>query len=195
MGWFQRNYDRCMEPVENRGLQRIRSDLLGKAAGRVLEIGSGTGVNFPYYTHAETVIAIEPNPVMRNKSLVLAKRATCPVTVRDGNAERLEFGDGAFDTVVSTLVLCTVPNPRAAVREMLRVCKPGGRLLLLEHVRMDRPVLGRLQDVLTPLWRKCFDGCCLNRDTVGLLEGEGVLILEIQSYYKGLAVTVVGTKS
>jgi hypothetical protein len=79
------------------------------------------------------------------------------------NAERLEYADGAVDTAVSTLVLCTV--------------------------------LGTLQDVLTPLWRKCFDGCCLNRDTVGLLEEEGFLIRELQSYYKGLAVTVVGTKS
>ncbi|WP_438445366.1 class I SAM-dependent methyltransferase [Gorillibacterium sp. sgz5001074] len=191
--WFPRQYDRLMAPLERRRLQEVRRALVGQAAGRVLEIGSGTGLNFPYYAQAEEVTAVEPGERMREHSLVRAEAADVPIRVVDGSAEKLPFGDGIFDTVVCTLVLCTVEDPLRVLAELRRVCKPGGRLLFLEHVRLERrPLLAKLQDVLTPLWKRLCDGCRLNRSTSDLIRRSGIEAVRTESFYGGLFLILEG---
>lgn len=191
--WFHRRYDRLMEPLERRSFLPIRTALLARAKGDVLEIGSGTGINFPLYRNVR-VTAIEPSAAMREQAKARIRQSAVPVTVLPGTAERLPFGADAFDTVVGTLVLCTVPDAAQAVREMKRVCRPGGRLLLFEHVRLEHPVWGRLQDALTPAWKRLCDGCHLNRDTMRLLRSEGFEIMKLQSLWGGIFIAVEAVK-
>ncbi|KQL49826.1 methyltransferase type 11 [Brevibacillus choshinensis] len=188
--WFATLYDIFMAPFEQIGVEEIRKQLIGKATGSVLEIGTGTGLNFPYYQHAKKVDALEPNPNMRNKSYKRAKSAKYPITVLEGSAEILSFPDNTFDSIVGTLVFCTIPNPELALKEMRRVCKPDGQILLFEHVRSHHAVLGRVQDRLTPLWKRLCDGCHLNRDTLGLVKREGWKVTRTQRYFKNIFVVI-----
>lgn len=190
--WFPKQYDRLMAPLERRKLQAVRQRLVGEAAGRVLEIGSGTGLNFPYYRQAEEVIALEPGRLMREQSLERAAAADVAIRVVEGSAEELPFPDNSFDTVVCTLVLCTVEDPIRVLQELRRVCKPGGRMLFLEHVRLERPLLGKLQDWLTPVWRRMCDGCRLNRNTEGLIRKAGIKVTVQESLYGGLFQVIEG---
>ena len=167
--WFAAFYDILMAPLERGGFQDIRKQLLRQARGTVLEIGAGTGVNFPYYTEAEHVIAVDPDPCMVARSLPRARQAAVPIAVILARAEALPFSDHTFDTVVGTLVFCTIPDPRQALCELQRISKPAGTALFFEHVRVHRPLAGRLQEWLTPVWKRLAGGCHVNRDTLALL--------------------------
>lgn len=188
--WFAKLYDIFMAPLEHHGVKEIRKHLIAKATGAVLEIGSGTGLNFPYYQNANKVDALEPSSNMRNKSYKRAISAKNPITVLEGSAEKLSYPDNTFDTVVGTLVFCTIPNPELALKEIRRVCKPDGHILLFEHVRLHHAVLGRMQDGLTPIWKRLCDGCHLNRDTLGLVKREGCKVIRMQRFYKNIFVVI-----
>ena len=179
-----------MGPLERKKFKGIRKELLKKASGRVLEIGSGTGMNFPLYDAVESVTAIEPNQYMINQSNSKKELAVVPVEIVLANAENLPFEDGSFDSVVATLVFCTIPDVEKALKEMKRVCKPGGNFLLFEHVKMNNRFFAWLQDGLTPVWKKVCDGCCLNRDTIDILSREGFHFVKVQKLYQGLFVVV-----
>lgn len=178
--WFPKLYDTLMGPLERRGIQDIRKTLIQKASGKVLEIGSGTGLNFPHYQRAESVVAIDPEPLMRKQSLLRANQATVPVEVIVAGAEELPFSNNSFDTVVGTLVLCTIPDPQRALYEIRRVCKPNGQVLLFEHVKINHLVLGRIQDWLTPIWKRLCDGCHLNRNTLELVKQTGFRVTSLE---------------
>jgi ubiquinone/menaquinone biosynthesis C-methylase UbiE len=182
--WCAALYDTVMAPLERGGFHAIRKQLLRQAHGRVLEIGAGTGVNFPYYTAAEHVIALDPEPSMVARSLRRAKHATVPIEVIVARAEALPFPDHTFDTVVSTLVFCTIPEPRQALCELRRISTPEGTALFFEHVRVHRPLAGRLQEWLTPVWKHVAGGCHLNRDTLALLTQAGFTVTCIAPRYK-----------
>ena len=179
-----------MAPLERGGFQAIRKQLLRQTHGRVLEIGAGTGVNFPYYTAAEHVIALDPEPFMVARSLRRAKHATVPIEVIVARAEALPFPDHTFDTVVGTLVFCTIPHPRQALSELRRISTPEGTALLIEHVRVQRPLAGRLQDWLTPVWKHVAGGCHLNRDTLALLTQAGFTVTCIAPHCKELFLVI-----
>ncbi|ULT55108.1 class I SAM-dependent methyltransferase [Neobacillus drentensis] len=187
---FAEWYDFFMRPLEKRKFKRIREELLSKADGYVLEIGSGTGINFPLYKSVEKVVATEPSTYMINKSQEKLKQSSVKIELVKADAEKLPFGDNTFDTVVATLVFCTIPNPNQAMKEMLRVCKPEGKLLFFEHVKMENRFLAALQEWLTPAWKRICDGCCLNRDTLSLLKNNDLIINEFKSYYNGLFLSV-----
>lgn len=155
-----------------------------------MEIGSGTGLNFPFYDQAQKVIAVEPDALMREQSLPRASRGRVPIEVISAGAENLPFPDNSFDTVVGTLVLCTIPDPFIALQEIRRVCKPDGKVLFFEHVRMNRPVLGRLQDWLTPVWKRLCDGCHLNRNTLELIGRTGFQAVRVEGYANGLFLAI-----
>lgn len=163
-------YDAFMWPQELLffGSQRVRT--AGSATGAVLEIGVGTGLNFPYYVNADEVVAVDPDPHMLKRAQRKAASAPCPVRLVEASAEALPFGEGAFDSVVVTLGLCTIPDPAAAVREARRVLKPEGRFIFLEHVRSERRWLGRLQDLATPPWQRLAGGCHWNRRSLTTIE-------------------------
>jgi SAM-dependent methyltransferase len=179
-----------MAPVERGGFQTIRTQLLRQARGQVLEIGAGTSVNFPYYTKADRVIALDPTPAMVERSLPRTTHGAVPIEVIVANAEALPFPDHTFDTVVDTLVLCTIPDPRQALCEMRRICQPAGTALFFEHVRVHHPLIGRLQDWLTPLWKHVAGGCHLNRNTLALITQAGFAVTCIEPHYQGLFLVI-----
>ena len=171
---FAAVYDKLMASSEDAGLHDKRRELLAEASGRTLEIGAGTGLNAELYPDAVTELVLtEPEEPMARR---LRARAGSRARVVEAGADALPFEDDAFDTVVSTLVLCTVPDQAAALREIARVLKPGGRLLFLEHVRSDEPRLAKWQDRVTPLWKFTGRGCHPNRDTAAALRTAGFAV-------------------
>ena len=188
---FAKWYDFFMSPLEQNKFKRIRRELLKEASGNVLELGSGTGINFPLYNNVVTVTAIEPSKPMIDRSLTKQKSAVVPIEIVHGSAENLPFGDHTFDTVVATLVFCTIPNVEKAIQELKRVCKPDGKILLFEHVKMENTILSKLQESLTPFWKKICDGCCLNRETLKAFINQGLKIERVEYFYKDLFVVAV----
>ena len=175
-----RIYDPFVWPGERRGMARRRRELLAAAQGRVLEIGAGTGLNVPHYPAGlDELVLSEPVASMARRLERRAAKQPEQPRVIVAPAERLPFPDDAFDTVVSTLVLCTVPQPDRALAEIRRVLKPGGMLLFIEHVRSDVERWGRWQDRLARPWAAFASGCRCNRNTLDLLEASGMRASEV----------------
>ena len=175
---FALAYDPFLWLGEKRGVRALRRSMLARARGRVLEIGAGTGLNLTLYppTIDELTLSEPEEPMARR----LERRSHATV-VRAG-AEDLPFGDGSFDTVVSTFVLCTVPDVRAAIAELRRVLAPDGQLLFIEHVRAERGSnLARWQDRLHDPWHAFACGCHANRDTPALLRDGGFDLNEMST--------------
>jgi ubiquinone/menaquinone biosynthesis C-methylase UbiE len=167
---FAATYDRMSRKGEEAGLRALRQSLLADAAGRVLEIGAGTGANLPHYDgRIDTLVVTEPEPQMLRRLQRAASEHVPQAQVLRAPAEDLPFEDDTFDTVVSTLVLCGVDDQPRALREARRVLRPGGRLLFLEHVRSDDPGLARFQDRIN--WLNRLVVCCdCNRPTLATIE-------------------------
>jgi ubiquinone/menaquinone biosynthesis C-methylase UbiE len=154
------------------GLRRWRRWLVAGARGRTLDLGCGTGRNLPLYLGEIRVVAVDPAwPALRR-----ARRRAPGVPLIQARAEALPFRAGAFGTVVSGLVLCSVDDPPAALGEVRRVLAPGGTLRLVEHVRSTRPWKARLQDRVQPLWTRVMGGCRPNRDTERAVEAAGFAV-------------------
>ena len=158
---------------ERAGLAERRRFLLAGVSGTVVEIGAGTGLNFRHYPSGIEVIATEPDPHMLRKAQKAARTSTATVQVRQATAESLPFPDAWVDAVVSTLVLCSVPNQTTTLAEIRRVLRPGGQLLLLEHVRSQDPAVARKQDRRESLHMRFAGGCHPNRDTLRALTDAG----------------------
>jgi SAM-dependent methyltransferase len=178
---FAAGYDRFLKGTEDAGLREERRRLLAGASGEAIEIGAGTGLNLELYPPAVTgVVATEPSPYMAAR---LRERAAGDPRVREvveAGAESLPFEDDRFDTAVGTLVLCTVPDPAGALREIARVLKPGGRFLFIEHVRSSDPRLARWQDRLARPWELFGAGCHCNRDTVATIESSPLEVEDVR---------------
>ena len=171
---FARIYDRSLAGTEEAGLRQRRAALLAGATGSVLELGAGTGLNLGHYPRGvrELVLTEPEAPMLRRLAPRAAASGTRAVTVQ-APAEQLPFPAGSFDTVVSTLTLCTVDDLPAALAEVRRVLVPGGRLLFLEHVRAEDARTARLQDRVTPIWKRIGHGCHPNRATIAAIEAAG----------------------
>jgi ubiquinone/menaquinone biosynthesis C-methylase UbiE len=168
---FAALYDAAFVRAERKGLSAMRKDLLSQCAGNVLEIGAGTGLNVPHYDAGlARLVLTEPDFHMAAKLRAAVSRSRIKAEVVEAPAESLPFPDASFDAVVSTLVLCTVPSPDAAIREVRRVLKPGGRFLFIEHVRSDSTRLARWQDRLRRLWSLFACGCQCNRNTLETIQ-------------------------
>lgn len=151
-----------------------KKELFSGIRGITLEIGPGTGPNLKYYSGDVQWIGIEPNPYMHPYLRKEAESRGRAADVRLANAENLPVEDDSVDFVVSTLVLCSVPDPQAALREVLRVLKLGGRFVFLEHVAAGRgTALRKLQRTLRTPWRWFVDGCHPDRETGRLIQGVG----------------------
>lgn len=179
---FSALYDRAFEASEEAGLREMRGDLLRQARGRVLELGAGTGLNLELYPREgiDDLILTEPDPHMA-KQLRKRMEEVCPgAEMIEAGAENLPFEDESFDTVVVTLVLCTVPDQEAALAETKRVLKPDGQFLFLEHVRSPDQGLAKWQDRLEKPWRFLGDGCHCNRDTESALKAAGFELGDVE---------------
>jgi len=180
---FAAGYDTFVGRMERRFMGAVRKELLANASGRVVEIGSGTGVNLQHYPRTiEELVCTEPEEPMAKRLRRKAEGTDLPVTIVNAGAEDLPFEDDSFDTAVATLVLCTVRDPAAALRELSRVLKPGGHLIFIEHVRATEPGLAKWQDRLHPLWVRFGHGCHCNRPTLDTIEASS---FEVQSYRRG----------
>jgi ubiquinone/menaquinone biosynthesis C-methylase UbiE len=163
-------YDPFLWTGERVGMRARRRELLGHARGRTVELGSGTGLNLAHYPDdLDELILTEPDAAMAARLQRKLRRSGRSVRVLGAPAERLPFDDGSVDTVVSTLVLCTVDSPDLALREIARVLRPDGQLLFIEHVRSESPRLAAWQDRLAGPWQRFAEGCRCNRATVELI--------------------------
>jgi SAM-dependent methyltransferase len=172
---FAAAYDPLVARAERAGVAQARRELLAGVRGRVLEIGAGTGLNVEHYPTGSDVTYTEPEPQMARR---LRARG---VDVVEAGAADLPFGDSSFDTVVSTLVLCTVPDVAASLQEIHRVLAHGGRLLFLEHVRAPPGSrLERWQERLHGPWHAVACGCNCNRDLLASLEAQSFTVEELR---------------
>ncbi|SPT64159.1 MULTISPECIES: class I SAM-dependent methyltransferase [Actinomadura] len=172
---FARMYARLAPAMEDGGVTMYRRELLTGIAGRVLEVGAGTGANFAHYPPQVTdVVAVEPEPRLRALAERAAPDAPVPVTVIDGVAEHLAAPDAAFDAVVACLVLCSIGDRDAALAEMYRVLRPGGRLHVFEHVSAETSALRRAQRMLdATVWPLLNGGCHLATNTDTAIDRAG----------------------
>jgi len=176
------------QPLVRRQFDPLRREIVGQAQGVVLEVGAGGGQNFPFYDPARTtrVEAIEPDEAM----LVVARRAlaaaSVPITLTRAPVEALPFPDAQFDTVVVTLVFCCVRDPERGLREVWRVLKPEGTLLLLEHVRAQGRITTWVQDALVPVTTRCMGNDHWNRDTLQTVLHTGFQTAQVRQLSGGL---------
>jgi len=159
---------------------RYREELVSGLTGEILEVGCGNGMNFSHYGANAVVSAMEPEPFLREKATEAARSASADITVVEGTAESLPFEDASFGTVVACLVLCSVGDQAASLREVKRVLKPGGSLYYLEHVHSDRPSKARFQKALdrSRVWPTIAGGCRCGCDTVNALSADGFEIVD-----------------
>lgn len=183
-------YDRWALPpildlvMRQRPLQKYRREVVAAASGRVLEVGVGSGLNFPLYDkRVEIVFGIDPSP----RLLSFARRRAAEAGVRaeflQGSASAIPLADDTMDTVVMTWTLCSIPDPLVALREMRRVLKPHGKLLFVEHGLSPEAGIERWQHRLTPIWCHVAGGCHLDRKMDDLIRSAGFDILRLRTEY------------
>ncbi|WP_119068623.1 class I SAM-dependent methyltransferase [Aggregatilinea lenta] len=165
--------------------------LLGDLHGDVLEIGPGTGANLTYYPADVRWLGIDPNPAMFPYVQREAQRLGLSIQLREGQAEHLDVPDSSLDAVVSTQVLCSVTNPQRSLREIVRVLKPGGRFVFIEHVAAPRGSgRRRWQRIVRPLWQVMSDACHVDRETGAAIEHAGFSSVHLDHFH--LDIPIVG---
>ena len=179
--FFARFYDRVLEPSELAGLADRRRELISGATGRTLEIGAGTGLNVDHYqAGVESLVLSEPDSLMasRLRRRVAEQPREAFIEIVECDAQELPFPDGSFDTVVCTLVLCTVPDPERTLSEVTRVLAPGGQLLFLEHV-LGEGSTARWQRLLAKPWSAVACGCRCDRPTAQTISASELQITDL----------------
>lgn len=173
-----KSYDYAMRSTEKNCLQGWRRDLLSQASGDLLEIGAGTGVNLPHYPETVTQIVLsEPDTQMRkNLERKTREAQKSRFHITHWGAESVEMPDASFDTIVSTLVLCSVPNLETSLNEIYRLLRPNGIFLFLEHIISDHPPTLTWQRRIEPFWSFCAGNCRLTRDTAAAIHATGLQI-------------------
>ncbi|WP_291859088.1 class I SAM-dependent methyltransferase [Marinilabilia sp.] len=189
---FSLVYDRFMFILERMFFRSRRSRLLATVKGKVLEVGVGTGINFEHYTSEVNMTGIEPSPHMlkrakKKRDLLLIPERFELHNIGCGYSEMEKLvAPESLDAIVCTLVLCTIPNPKEALLNFMKWLKPGGRLLVLEHIRSHNHTTGKMQDFLTPAWAKLAEGCQLNRPTDKMILEAGFELLRQEHFKIGI---------
>lgn len=190
---FSALYKNVYRRIEPSIIRRRRTIVAGGARGKVLEVGVGNGLNLSLCVKAEEVWGVEPDPSMLGKIGARMQASPAPVKLLQTEAEELPFEDNTFDTVVMTLVFCSVRDPARASREMFRVLKPGGELRFLEHVQSRGAVWAGVQAALTPVWSHIAAGCRLNRDSLRHFKEAGFQLEDLEYFLGGIFPVVMGT--
>jgi ubiquinone/menaquinone biosynthesis C-methylase UbiE len=172
---FARYLERREQRRPDQQHRELRGRLLAGLEGRVLEVGSGSGISFEHYpASVEHVLAVEPDAIARDEAADRARSAAVPIDVVEGDGESIPSADASVDAVVVMGVLCTVPDPAAALRELRRVLRPGGELRFWEHVRSKHVLFRALQRTCDRLfWTRSLGGCETTRDTLGAIVAAG----------------------
>lgn len=162
-----------------------RALLVPGAQGKVLEVGAGSGLNFPFYDRkrVKELIALEPSAELRRMASSTADNLSLPITFSGASAEAIPLESGSVDTVVMTYTLCSIAEAEKGLAEIRRVLKPSGRLLFAEHGRAPELAVQRWQDRLTPVWKRIAGGCHLNRDIPGLVTAAGFALKSLDTRY------------
>ena len=181
---IKKRYDRSSSYYD--WMDRMVSDSLREKAvtmarGQVLEIGVGTGKNFPYYPAGCEVTAIDFSTGMLAQAKKKLSLAKVPVTLLEMDAQAMTFPDNRFDTVLATCVFCSVPDPVKGLKEVRRVCKPDGQIILLEHMRSEHPFMGLLMDILNPISLYVI-GSNINRKTMENIEAAGIQVRTMEEH-------------
>ena len=183
-------YDLVMGLADRARARHWRRDIVQPADGMILEIGAGTGLNFRYYRDDALVVATEPDRAMLERARAQRAMAPARIALIAADAETLPLRSGTFDTVVVGFAMCTIPTPSNALGEIRRVLRSRGSLRLLEHVRTENPVAAKIQDWLTPVWRRVAAGCHLDRRTVDLVAEAGFVIDSVDRELGGFVVKI-----
>ena len=182
---FARRYDWVEGIPDLLGVRKLRRSLLECASGSVLEVAVGTGKNFSYYPPGCQITAIDISSKMLNVARTRAAKLSMDVSLSLADAEYLPFRDHCFDTIVSSLSACTFPSPASAFREMGRICRMEGKILLVEHGRSDRERLGRWQDRHADKFAKPV-GCHWNREPLELVQQAGLKVVQTHRTFFGI---------
>ena len=184
-------YDIALAPLELAGLARLRRRMVSEARGSVLEVGAGTGVNFPHYRQGARVYALDESREM----LATARKRPCRAcaTVTQADAQSLPFASHTFQTALGTLVFCSIPDPVRALAEIRRVLQPGGLLLLIEHTRGHHPLAAALTDWLSPIWFALNGSCHLNRQTAHTVAEAGFKLAGTEHHAGGIVQVIRAT--
>jgi demethylmenaquinone methyltransferase/2-methoxy-6-polyprenyl-1,4-benzoquinol methylase len=172
-------FDTMEIPMEHMWFSKWRNEILSGLSGRVLDLGIGTGKNIPYYPDDCGVVGVD----ISDKMLSHAKKKAAKkdnTSLFQMDAENLGFKDNSFDYVVTTFVLCSIPEPVAALREMKRVCKPGGMVINLEHMKSDKQIIAFIEDLFNP-FTVAMTGVNINRETVENVRRAGLNVTEVQN--------------
>jgi SAM-dependent methyltransferase len=172
--------DTLTAPAERRWLGEARRQLLSGLAGRVLEIGAGTGANFPYYPPQTQVTAIEPSTHFLKRARAKIATAQASIELEAADAQALPFAEDYFDAAVATLVFCTIPDPMKALAEVKRVTRGGAPLLMIEHVKAKTPGAQLMQNLWNPCQNFIAGGCNVNRDTEAAVRAAGFQVVEVR---------------
>jgi ubiquinone/menaquinone biosynthesis C-methylase UbiE len=189
---FGRAYDYFMFFLERFFLRKRRVRLLSGLTGRILEVGVGTGINFRHYGKHIELTGIDPSPYMISRAEIRKDKSQYPekitlLNIGCGSPEMEELiAPGTLDAVVCTLVLCTLPDPEKALKNFMLWLKPGGRLLILEHIRSHHHFSGRIQDFFNPVWKRFGEGCNLNRPTDEMLQNSGFRLVREDRFSIGM---------
>lgn len=173
-------YD-LIETLSERSFKPLREKLWSQARGEILEVGVGTGKNFSYHPRNVHVIGIDLADQMLARARSRARQLDASVELAEGDVQQLEFASNTFDTAIATCVFCSVPDPVRGLRELNRVVKPNGKILLLDHVRIDQPIIGRLMDVLNPIVVRLW-GANINRRTIENVQRAGLCIEQMEPF-------------
>lgn len=184
-------YDIALAPLELARLARLRRQVVSAACGAVLEVGAGTGINFSHYRQDARVFALDESREM----LAAARKRPCRAcaTVTQADAQSLPFAAHTFQTVLGTLVFCSIPDPARALAEIRRVLQPGGLLLLLEHTRGHHPLAAALTDWLNPVWFALNGSCHLNRRTAHTVAEAGFNVVSMEHHAGGIVQVIRAT--
>jgi SAM-dependent methyltransferase len=178
---FAAVYGALFAGLERGGLADKRHALLADARGDTLELGAGIGPNLEHYAEAvDRLVLTEPDPHMAKRLRKQVADSGRTAEVIEAGAEELPFGADEFDTVVATLIFCTVPDPGRALNEVARVLKPGGRMLFMEHVRAHSGRRAKWQDRLNPVQKRLFGGCNLNRPTAETIRSSPLVVEDLR---------------
>lgn len=161
--------------MDNKMMKDWRKSLLTGLSGNVLEVGIGTGANLPYYPSSVSLTGIDFSPNMLHYAKQRAAELGMKVNLMEMDAQHMDFADYTFDYVVATCVFCSVPDPVQGMKEMARVVKPEGEIRLLEHMRSDNPIVGKIMDLFNPVTVR-LSGANINRRTIENVEKAGLLI-------------------